>query len=498
MRECPLDINTMTFQKLVSQMINSTNIPYNGEPAEGVQIMSVLETRNLDFENVLILSCNDGNLPKKSGDQSFIPYFIRKAYNLTDQDRRVESYSYNFHCLLQRAKNITITYNDSTENGTTGEMSRFMLQLLAEGDFNIERKTLSLKPEMIYLRPRDIKKDDVAMKILEEIKYLSPTAINRYLRCPLQFYYYHIANLKQEDEKDEDEALDSRAFGNIFHNAAEYVYTDNLDLSKDIDKKDIEHILKNKELIEKAVDKAMIREIYGESWQGPYPQLDGLELINREVIIRYITRLLEVDSNLSKFKILLLEKNVFKDFSIKESSKPIRVGGRIDRLDEVIDEESKERRIRVIDYKTGRSQPKVKDVEDIFSRPFDPSLHTDYLLQSMLYSIIVRDSSTLNPNNSKVSPSLLYIQHASKQDYDPTIKIDKDAVKDIKNYKEIFEEKLKEVLSEIYNKEIPFYCVEDNDAACSQCPYLEGLCGIYRIDSSEKQRGNNSEASSTT
>ncbi len=495
--ETSLDINPVTFQKLVTQMISSYTIPYNGEPAEGVQIMSVLEARNLDFENVLILSCNEGNLPRKSGDVSFIPYFIRKAHNLTDQDRRVESYSYNFHCLIQRAKDVTITFNNSTENGTTGEMSRFMLQLLAESNFNIERRVITLKPELYDLSPRDIPKDSIAMNILKEIGYLSPTAINRYLRCPLQFYFYHIAKIKEKDEKDEDDALDSRAFGNIFHNAAEYVYRDNTDVKKDIDKKIIEKILENKELISSAVDKAMREELYGKNWQGPYPEYDGLALINREVIIRFITRLLKVDKGLSPFRILKLEEDVFQDIDIKGKDKPIRVGGRIDRLDEVIDKESGEKRIRVIDYKTGRSEPKVKDVDSIFSRPFNPTLHTDYCLQSMLYSMIVRDSSIYNPKHLGVSPSLLYIQHASQEEYDPTIKINSKPLTDINEDKEEFLEKLKEVLSEVYNPEIPFYKVEDNDAVCEQCPYYGTLCGIYRIDSSEKESGNSSEASSS-
>ncbi|MCD8210702.1 MAG: PD-(D/E)XK nuclease family protein, partial [Prevotella sp.] len=451
--ETSLEINPITFQKLVTQMISSYPIPYNGEPAEGVQIMSVLEARNLDFENVLILSCNEGNLPKKSGDVSFIPYFIRKAHNLTDQDRRVESYSYNFHCLIQRAKDVTITYNNSTENGTTGEMSRFMLQLLAESNFNIERRVITLKPELYDLNPRDIPKDSVAMNILKEIGYLSPTAINRYLRCPLQFYFYHIAKIREKDEKDEDETLDSRAFGNIFHNAAEYVYRDNTDVKEDIDEKIIDKILKDKELISSAVDKAMHEELYGKNWQGPYPEYDGLALINREVIIRFITRLLKVDKGLSPFRILKLEEDVFQDIDIKGKDKPIRVGGRIDRLDEVIDKESGGKRIRVIDYKTGRSEPKVKDVDSIFSRPFNPTHHTDYCLQSMLYSMIVRDSSIYNPKHLGVSPSLLYIQHASQEEYDPTIKINAKPLTDISDYKEEFLEKLKEVLSEVYNPE---------------------------------------------
>ena len=127
-----LSIDVVTLQRLIRQLISSTSIPFHGEPAEGLQVMGVLETRNLDFQHVLLLSCNEGNMPRGVNDNSFIPYSIRKAYGLTTIDHKVSIYSYYFHRLIQRAKDITILYNNATTDGQTGEMSRFMLQLLVE------------------------------------------------------------------------------------------------------------------------------------------------------------------------------------------------------------------------------------------------------------------------------------------------------------------------------------------------------------------------------
>ena len=128
-----LKVDKITLQRLLAQLIQATSIPFHGEPAEGIQIMGVLETRNLDFDHVLLLSCNEGNMPKGVNDTSFIPYAIRKAYGLTTVDHKVAVYEHYFHRLLQRAKDVTIVYNNSTNDGQTGEMSRFMLQLMASG-----------------------------------------------------------------------------------------------------------------------------------------------------------------------------------------------------------------------------------------------------------------------------------------------------------------------------------------------------------------------------
>ncbi|HEY9550788.1 MAG TPA: PD-(D/E)XK nuclease family protein, partial [Prevotella sp.] len=129
-------VDIITFQRLLFQLIQSTSIPFHGEPAIGLQVMGVLETRNLDFDHVLLLSCNEGNMPKGVGDASFIPYSIRKAFGLTTIDNKVAIYAYYFHRLLQRCSDATLAYNSSTEGVQTGEMSRFMLQLMVESNFS--------------------------------------------------------------------------------------------------------------------------------------------------------------------------------------------------------------------------------------------------------------------------------------------------------------------------------------------------------------------------
>ena len=178
-----LAVDCITLERLIQQLIQSTSIPFHGEPAEGIQVMGVLETRNLDFEHILVLSCNEGKLPKGVNDASFIPYSLRKAYGLTTVDNKVAIYAYYFHSLLQRSHDITLCYNNATEDGQSGEMSRFMLQLLVESHHDIER--FSLVAGQNTLRPtyEPIEKKLHALSQLKNLKMLTPTFLNTYLRC---------------------------------------------------------------------------------------------------------------------------------------------------------------------------------------------------------------------------------------------------------------------------------------------------------------------------
>lgn len=474
-----LDVDIITLQKLISQLIKSTSIPFHGEPAEGIQIMGILETRNLDFDNVLILSCNEGNMPKGVNDSSFIPYSIRKAYELTTIDNKVAIYAYYFYNLIQRAKDITIAYNKSTDNGHSSEMSRFMLQLMIESGHQIKHVSLQPGLQLIFKQPTIIQKDRMIMAKLDAMACISPTAINRYMRCPLQFYYNNVALIK-ENETVEDDGLDNRAFGNVFHEAAEMIYKDLIGTQKNITEQDLRRVIKHSEHIERVVDDAIRKVVFNQdAGQGKRPEYTGLQIINREVIIKYLTRLLEIDASLTPFKIIGTEKDVYKDMVIdtNEGRKTIKIGGRIDRLDCITDKNTGKETIRVIDYKTGTyPQKKINSIEEIFVRPVDPQKHADYYFQIMLYSAIVRNDGKYNTRGLAVSPSLLFIQKSQGTDYDPTINIGKEKVTDIIQYEEEFNKNLSAILSEIFDPGKPFHPTEDN-AACAYCPY-RNFCGV--------------------
>ena len=217
-----LIVDIITLQHLLLQLMQTTTIPFHGEPAEGIQIMGVLETRNLDFDHIIELSASEGNLPKGVNDSSFIPYSLRKAYGLTTVDNKVAIFSYHFHRMLQRSADITLTYNNSTEDGHTGEMSRFMLQLLVESKHQVKTSALSSGQAPLPPDQKKIEKTEEMIRQLIDGKIISPTCLNTYLRCQKRFYYRYVAGLKEPEELDDE--IDNRYFGLIFHRAAELFY----------------------------------------------------------------------------------------------------------------------------------------------------------------------------------------------------------------------------------------------------------------------------------
>ena len=484
-------VDNTTLRRLVSQLVGAASIPFHGEPVIGVQIMGVLETRNIDFDNVLLLSCNEGNMPKGVNDSSFIPYSIRKAHGLTTIDNKVAIYSYYFHRLLQRAGDITIAYNNSTDNGHTGEMSRFMLQLLVESGQKIDHYSLTAKNQPSPLMPKPIEKDETALSKLEEMSRLSPSAINTYIRCKLAFYYQYIAHIKEPDS--DPETIDNRMFGNIFHRAAYLIYKDITDHSPVIEKAHIQAYLSNRKLLASVVDRAFEEEECKTN--------NGLQIINREVIIEYITKLLKIDQQLCPFSILAMEEEakVYTQLSFTipsggalkggalVSSAPrtsaptkqynLTIGGIIDRLDAVTDKQTGKRRIRVVDYKTGnKPSSAIKSIEEVFDPKNIASKHSNYFLQAILYSLIVSRSKEWNAANNAVSPALLFIKQAATNDYDPTLCIDKHPISDVTVYEEEFLTKLKETVADMYSPDAAFTPTDDRKK-CELCPYRM-LCGL--------------------
>ena len=361
-----LQADANTLERLIRQLISSTSVPFHGEPAEGLQVMGVLETRNLDFDHLLILSCNEGNMPKGVSDTSFIPYSIRKAFGLTTIDHKVSIYSYYFHRLLSRASDVTITYNNATTDGKTGEMSRFMLQLMVESPHHIQFHTLRANQHYTPFNPAAQPKTPEVMQLLRQRfekkgthaqrPLLTPTAINSYMYCQLLFYYTYVCNLREPDHND-DNAIDSLVFGNIFHEASRLIYSSMTGSGRRITKSHIEDILKSKTEVPMAVDKAIQTELF--KMRQPSPdfqmQLNGLQLINREVIIHYVRQLLTLDSRLAPFSIIGLECDVVSDLNVESSGFQLTttIGGRIDRLDQCSTDEGES--LRVVDYKTGSS-----------------------------------------------------------------------------------------------------------------------------------------------
>ena len=483
-----LEADKVVFRRLLTQLVSSTSIPFHGEPARGVQVMGVLETRNLDFDHVLVLSCNEGNMPKGVDDSSFIPHLIRKAYDLTTIDNKVSIYSYYFYSLIQRAKDITFLYNNSTQGSRTGEMSRFMLQLMVEWNHPIRRMTLQAGQVPMRCEAKAVTKDEAVLNKLDEISYFSPTAINTYISCHLKYYFKYIAEINENEETDIDD-VDNRTFGNIFHSAAQLMY-EKLLPKEVITDKNIDYVLKTgksaqpftadgiKSTMDDVVDEAFATELFHQQpGSRRHPRLNGLQLINREVIKKYLYQLLRIDRRTAPLRVIGHEFNVKRTLliNVNGTEKQIETGGRIDRLDEVFVGTEKAR-LRVVDYKTGsKTAEPLKNVEAVFD-PKNIEKKSDYTMQAMLYSLIESRYDILhNPGHRPVSPALLFIQHSGGEDYTPVIIMDGEEMTDVTLYEKDFLRKLTETLEEIHNPDVPFAPTDDLER-CKYCPYRQ-MCG---------------------
>ena len=456
-----LDVDRRTMMRLYGEIVRTTSIPFHGEPVVGVQFMGVLETRNLDFEHLLVLSCNEGNMPKGVNDTSFIPYNVRKAHGLTTIDNKVSIYAYYFYRLMQRAEDITIVYNNAADVTSTGEMSRFMLQMLVESGHDIERLALSLPQEAGSTTCQDEKKTKEVMERLHKrfdkqrnpertTPMFTPSSLNIYQKCPKRFYYRYVAEIIEPEDDADDGKIDAPTFGNIFHDAVQKIYERVIAAykSRTIQPQTLKQLLANDAYIKGVVDDIM------------HP-VNGIQLINASVIITYIKQLLKIDSRLAPFTILGLENVVMKDINVKtaEGQLTTTIGGRIDRMDCVTCADGV-RRIRVIDYKTGKNNKK----------------NDGYILQSFIYSLLVDESPMMNPEKLEVSPALLYIQHSAGKDFDPTVVYEKEKVTDVSKFREEFMNTVEQIIAEIFNPEQPFACTDDK-TACTHCPYCN-LCGV--------------------
>ena len=464
--------STLLIAALINQLIQQTSIPFHGEPAVGLQIMGVLETRNLDFDHVLLLSTNEGNMPRGITDSSFIPYSLRRAFGLTTSDHKAAIYAYYFNRLLSRASDVTVVYSNATVDGQACEMSRFMLQLLVEDSHHtIVRNTLQTGQVTLSHHPSPIQKSDFVMDILRhrfgitnsDGPLLTPTAINRYMRCPLQFYFCYVEGLREPNDT-EDGVIDNRIFGNIFHNAAQILYERLMQQSPRILAADLERLLKSRIDIERAVDEAFAQEFSNDAPQG------GLAVINREVIIHYVRQLVTIDLRLAPFTILGLEQDVTRQMPIRSLGITTTIGGRADRIDLICNNDNEQ--IRVVDYKTGthRLQP-LKTVDDIFDET-QLRNHNDYYLQAILYARIVRSRQ-----QQPVAPALLFIQHAAAEDFNPILKFGSEYINDVATTDgDRFVQLLMQKVNEIFDPALPLTPTADTERCCN-CPYAH-LCGL--------------------
>lgn len=472
-----LNVQAGTFQRLLTRVMSSSSIPFHGEPAIGMQVMGVLETRNLDFRHLIMLSVNEGQLPKAGGDSSFIPYNLRKAFGMTTIDHKIAVYAYYFYRLMQRAEKVTLVYNTATDGINRGELSRFMLQFLIEWGYPVLRKQLEAAQSPQSSAPIIIEKTPDVMERMKSVfdirnnpkALISPSALNCYLDCPLKFYYKYVALLSAPDEVTAD--IDSAKFGSIFHYAAEHIYKDLTAHGKLISRENLETLLKDEVRLQTYVDNGF-KELFFNLPPNEQPEYNGIQLINSAVIVKYIQQLLRNDLRYAPFTFIGSEQRIFENIEICTSTGDIqsRIGGIIDRID------SKGESLRIVDYKTGGDADTPANVQSLF---IPDKKRSNYVFQTFLYASIVCKKLREKNDSRLVAPALLYIHRAASEKYSPVIQMGeprkpKEPVDNFAQHEGDFRENLKTLLEDIFNPDISFTQTEIEDK-CAYCDF-RALC----------------------
>jgi CRISPR/Cas system-associated exonuclease Cas4 (RecB family) len=459
------EISEAVYFRLFSQYLGQVSVAFEGEPLSGLQVMGILETRCLDFENLIILGLNESKWPRKFTAPSFIPFNLRKGFGLPGIDEQDAMYGYYFYRLIQRAKNVTATYSVVKEGIGTGELSRYGYQLHYDSVH---------KPEMINLdfgftndpvRPIQIKSSkDIVRRLLEnnsEKHPLSPSAINTYLHCTLKFYFRYVVSLPEPDEVKEE--IDGVVFGNIFHDTLEELYKPFV--GKVVEKVHLEAILKDRVWLENEITKQIA--IHYLKKKPPIKgkvKLQGKTLLIFENAITYLKQLLRVDLQIAPFTIVSLEEHYKRwiQLDINGEEAEICIGGKIDRVDQINGE------VRVLDYKTGNVKGLgFNKIEDLFDKEIkDPKKE---ILQALIYSWGLSE----NIKNDAIQPAIYSLRDLFKENFSPNITFNKNDVL-FDKVKDDFESNLKLLVAEIYSEQNSFSQTEHVDK-CKYCPY-RGIC----------------------
>jgi len=464
-----IQLSFATLTKLLKNMLSSITIPFSGEPVKGMQIMGLLETRNLDFKNIVLLSANEGILPNSGKESSFIPHNLRKGYGMTTIEHKNSLYAYYFYRFLQRAENITLMYNTATEGMNRGEMSRFMLQLLAETDFDIQMQDIRSNIRVVEPQAIEVKKNEEIISFLiskydtrkNEKAYFSPSALNCLINCSLRFYFKYVLQLKVKEELTED--VEASMFGTIFHASAEILYRDKI--GKIVQAEELTSLSKNRKKLEEIVDFVFKTKYFKLDANAKMPEYTGEQLINRKVVVDFLHKLLQLDAQYAPFTMLKSEKDVLEEMELETSSGKInlKIGGIVDRIDQ------KEDVLRIVDYKTGGTPYRPSGVSALFEQKKD---RADYIFQAFLYAVIQNRELA---GKQTVKPALFYIHKAGKE-YSPDIYFTEDrksvAIDSISPYEEEFRAYLNELISGLFDKNVSFTQTPIRET-CLYCDYRD-------------------------
>ncbi|WP_251619724.1 PD-(D/E)XK nuclease family protein [Odoribacter lunatus] len=452
------------YLQIINKVIHAITIPFSGEPLEGLQLMGLMETRMLDFKKLIILSANEGIIPKTSTVPSFIPYNLRVGFRLPTPEHQDILFAYYFYRLLQRAENIHILYTTASKNINSGEMSRYMYQIKYESGLPVKEINFQNHISVSNTPAITVEKNTRINAWLETVgdtdtHPLSPSALNTYIDCPLKFYFKYTAGIKEQEEIAEE--LDHRLLGNIFHECAESLYA--TVAQETITPEIIDRFLNSQSLIDEHIQRS-----YLNFYDREVSQLldSGSNELILPIIRKYLLQMFRYDRKICPFRIISMEKKyVFPlQIDLNGITRTIHIGGIIDRIDET------KNAIRIIDYKTGSDTTTFKNIESLFDG--GNTTRNKAAFQTLLYCLMFGHTD----NRSKpLQPGIYSTKLLFAPDYNHLLKHDQEFIINFDRYKDEFAPLLKQLLEKLYSPDVPFTQALD-EKKCRTCPYA-AICG---------------------
>lgn len=456
-------VNIDVQNRILNQVIVNQNISFIGEPIADLQIMGILESRALDFTNIIMLSVNEGTIPKINAAGSFIPYSLREGFGLQTIKHQDSVYSYYFFRLLQRAENIFLVYNNASDGLSNPEPSRYLQQL--KYDQTIDYKEIAYGFEIAFPDKHAIviQKNEQIIEKLESYfddnsgKYFSPSALNDYLDCSLRFYFKYIQELRSKDEL--EDSIQALNFGNILHHTLQEIYEPYL--NQELKSGNIDLIIKQTD-IESIIKKYYYNEL---NISLKDVSVSGENDLLLNVIKENVISILKYDKSKAPFTPYALENKFERklNLNINDVVKSIQVGGKIDRIDDLSGS------FDIIDYKTSNPGLDIKSIDEIF----DTNLRNrkKEVFQLLFYAYLLQEHKT----NTKLCPQLYITRNIKNINHknEMVIHYMKEPLMEIKNDMLVeFESNLKQTLIELFSVESPFKQTEFEEK-CSFCDFRD-------------------------
>jgi len=462
-----LELKIDTCIRLIDRVFKRLIVPFSGEPLKGLQVMGVLETRALEFSNVIFLSLNEGVFPNQSYENTFIPYNIRRAFGLPTINEHESIYSYHFFRLLRKPNRGWFMYNSTAQGVSSGEMSRYLIQMKYDPSFSPEFQTLHILVGRSSIIPNMLEKNEKHISALiarytgenetGRARFMSPSAVNSWLNCRMKFYYRYICGIDEEDKLEKE--IDQRRFGNILHAVMEELYKPLT--GTEVAPAHLKTLSANTSGIRDIIISRAAQEM---KWKRE-SLLTGKSVIIIDVLERYVRDILRYDSLLPSLSILHLEEPFYRlfDVSTAQGRFSINVGGIIDRVDAL------SRKIRVVDYKTGVPKEGQVSLDQLFDETKEK--RSDAVLQTLLYC----DALMNNHHGDIIMPAIYWVQQISSREFSSSAGLSdfgseeplKETYAGVMND---YEERLGGVLEKIFSSEEHF-TMTPFTRKCISCPY---------------------------